>query len=130
MSLMPLVLCVPARRLASCQFTMRARMSRRTGTPNTSSARSMSPTSALSRFLIVIFMSLALHLGRLGRGRARLAQRRRERQILGRLALRRILDEDVAAFGAGDRALDHDEAARLVRGDDAEILDGDALTAP
>src|SRR5229473_1600718 len=56
-SLMPLVLCVPARRLASCQLTMRARMSRRTGRPNTASARSMLPTSLLSRLVMASFMS-------------------------------------------------------------------------
>ncbi len=56
-SLMPFVLCVPARRLASCQLTTRARMSRRTGSPNTSSASSMSPTSSLSRLRTTSFMA-------------------------------------------------------------------------
>src|SRR5665213_1510219 len=57
MSLMPLVLWVPARRLASCHWTTRARMSLRTGKPNTSSASSMSPAALLSRLFTVSFTS-------------------------------------------------------------------------
>src|SRR5579872_904266 len=110
---MPLALCVPARRLASCQFTMRARMSRRTGNPNTESRRSTLPTSLLSRLVICSFMSRALGFGRCG-GSSAAAQRRGERQILGVLALRRVADQHIAAGGAGHRALDHDEAALAV----------------
>src|SRR5229473_3514414 len=124
-SLMPLVLCVPARRLASCQLTMRARMSRRTGRPNTASARSMLPTSLLSRLVMASFMSGSPRPA----PRRQQPARRRARQVLGRLAFHRVLDQHVAAIGAGHRALDHDEAALAIGGDDAQILRGHALVA-
>src|SRR5256885_5217329 len=134
MSLTPLVLWVPARRLASCQLTTRARMSRRTGAPNTASASSISPTLLLSRFLTETFISLASSLGGLGRGFRgtgfRLAlERRRERQlrILGKLlALGRVADQDEAALVTGDRTLDQNEAALGVGRDHFEILRGHA----
>ena len=65
---MPLVLWVPARRLASCQLTTRARMSRRTGRPNTSSSSSMSPTSLLSRVRTVTLLNWALPRASLAAG--------------------------------------------------------------
>src|ERR1051325_10758593 len=127
---MPLALCVPARRLASCQLTTRARMSPRTGSPNTSSANSMSPTSWLSRLRTVSFMprlplsarfppaSLPARAPRRPRRWRRrpprprgASQGRRERQTVGRLALDRILDQHPAAFAARHRALDHQQAA-------------------
>src|SRR6185437_1697762 len=115
---MPLVLWVPARRLASCQLTIRARMSRRTWTPNTPSSSSISPTSSLSRFLTWSFISLVSRLRRLasgafGRGlaRRRLPDRRREGQLLGRRALHRVGHQDIAAGAARHRAAQHDEAA-------------------
>src|SRR6185437_7502317 len=118
MSLMPLVLCVPARRLASCQLTMRARMSRRTGRPKISSARSMLPTLLLLRSMTESFMSLPS----LGGRRGGLSERGRERQALRRLALRRIAHQDIAAIGAGHGAFDHDEAALGIALDDAPVL--------
>src|SRR6185437_9355206 len=124
---MPLVLCVPARRLASCQLTMRARMSRRTGRPKIASDSSMLPTSLLSRFLTWSFMSLASALGRCGLRRG--AQRRREGQILGRFALGRVLHQHIAAFGAWHRPLDEEKPALGVGRDHAQVLRGDALVA-
>src|SRR6185437_14507621 len=126
MSLMPLVLCVPARRLASCQLTMRARMSRRTGRPKISSARSMLPTLLLSRSVTESFISLP-SLG--GRRRVGLPERGRERQALRRFALGGIAHQDIAALGAGHGAFDHDEAALGVALDDAQILRGHAMVA-
>src|SRR5579872_3741080 len=134
MSLMPFVAWVPARRLASCQFTTRARMSRRTGAPNTASGRSISPTSLLSRFLTETFISLASRLGSLGRRFRRGGlglgglERGRERQlrVLRELpALGRIADQHEAALVAGDCALDQDDAALGVGGDYLEVLRGD-----
>src|SRR5258708_19153223 len=132
MSLMPLVLCVPARRLASCQLTMRARMSGRTAMPKMSSDSSISPTSWLSRFFIVSFILLGPCLsrrrlaGRLGRRRriGLTPDRRWERQILRLLALHRVLDEDVTAVASRHGAAHHDEATFDIGGDDAQILRG------
>src|SRR5579863_5931284 len=125
-SLMPLVLWVPARRLASCQATTRARMSRRTGSPKMSSASSMSPTSSLSRFRTESFISRLRRRGFFGgRGRAvRAAQRRRERQSLGRLALGGVPDEDPAAGTARHRAAQHQDAALGVGPDHFKALHG------
>src|SRR5690625_2736511 len=53
------VLCVPARRLASCQFTTRARTSRRTSTPKTSGESSISPAFVLSSVVTLTFMVTA-----------------------------------------------------------------------
>src|SRR5215469_9176603 len=121
---MPLVLCVPARRLASCQLMTRARMSRRTtGSPKTSSARSISPDSLLSRLVTLSFISgPRLRL-------LRVTERRRERQILGRRALCRVLHQHVGAVVTGHRADYEDQAALGIRGEDLQILRGDALDA-
>src|SRR5579859_146981 len=137
MSLMPWVACVPARRFASCQLTTRARMSRRTGAPNTASARSISPTLLLSRFLMETFISLASRLRRLGRRVSRggfglRLERRRERQLRvlwELLALRRVAHEDEAALETRNRALDHDQSALCVGRDHLEVLRGDAHVA-
>src|SRR3984957_1289034 len=59
-SLSPLVLCVPARRLASCQCTTRAMMSGRGLAPNSSSGNSALPALALSRVVISTCIDLAL----------------------------------------------------------------------
>src|SRR5258708_3329225 len=126
MSLMPLALWVPARRLASCQLTMRARMSGRTATPKTSSLSSISPASWLSRFFIVSFMLLGLRPS--GRFRRRCGRRRRtpnrrwERQVAWRFALHRILDQNITAVAARNRAAHHDQPALDIGGDDAQIL--------
>src|SRR5690349_23750502 len=112
-------------------------MSRRTGAPNTASASSISPTALLSRFLTETFISRALRLGGLGRGcRGRgltlRLERRREWQLraLGELlALGGVAHEDKIALEAGDRALDHDQAALTVGRDDLEVLCGDAHVA-
>src|SRR5690348_10507880 len=119
-SLTPLVLCVPARRLASCQLTIRARMSRRTsGRPKISSASSMLPTSLLSRLVILSFISTAL--------RRRLPQCRRERQALGRRALGRVLHQHIGAIEARHRARHVDEPSLGIRRDDLQILRGHAV---
>ena len=56
----PLVLCVPCWRCDSCHTTQRCRMSWRTGTANTASARSISPALPPSMVLTAIFMILIL----------------------------------------------------------------------
>src|SRR5690242_4937427 len=123
-SLTPLVLCVPARRLASCQLMTRARMSRRTtGSPKTSSARSISPASLFSRLVTLSFISgPRLRL-------LRFSERRRERQILRRRALRGVLHQYVGAVVTGHRADHEDQAALGVRSEDFQILRGNALDA-
>jgi crotonobetainyl-CoA:carnitine CoA-transferase CaiB-like acyl-CoA transferase len=52
----PLDLCVPCWRRDSCHTTQRCRMSLRTGTANTASARSISPALPPSMVLTAIFM--------------------------------------------------------------------------
>src|SRR5437667_2204400 len=128
MALMPLALCVPARRLASCQLTMRARMSGRIATPKMSSDNSISPTSWLSRFFTLSFILRAPRpCRRVGRRRLRrrfglASDRSRERQILRRLALHCILDEDIAAIASRHGAAHHDKATLDVGGNHAQIL--------
>src|SRR5437870_4126699 len=111
MSLTPLVLCVPARRLESCQLTTRARMSRRGARPKIASLRSISPMSLASRLVTFSFMALFLRRfrSRLA-GRSRL-ERRRERHLLRQLALDRVAHQDPAAGRARNRPPQHDEAA-------------------
>src|SRR6185437_5779750 len=123
-SLTPLVLCVPARRLASCQLMTRARMSRRTiGSPKTSSARSISPASLFSRLVTLSFISgPRLRL-------LRFSERRRERQILRSRTLRRVLHQHVGAVVTGHRADHEDQPALGVRSEDLQILRGNALDA-
>src|SRR6185437_3368862 len=119
-----LVLCVPARRLASCQLMTRARISRRTtGNPKTSSARSISPDSLFSRLVTFSFISgPRLRL-------LRFPQCRRERQILGRRTLCRILHQHVGAVVTGNRADHEDQAALGIGSEDFQILRRDTLNA-
>src|ERR1700756_666653 len=97
-------------------------MSPRLGSPNTSSESSISPSSSLSRLRTVSFISSS-SLGALG-GSRRLPQRGGERQALGRPPLRRIFDEDKPSGTAGNRSLDHQNAAFGIGCDDLEALGG------
>src|SRR5690242_18743457 len=101
---------------------MRAKMSLRTGSPNTASARWIAPTVFVSKLVTAAFIVLVLPLrGRLlGNGIRRCAgpDRRRERQVLRRRPLLRVPHQDIAAIGAGDRTPDHDQAARGIDRDD------------
>src|SRR5215471_5764881 len=121
---MTLVLCVPARRFASCQLTTRARMSPRTGRPKMSSASSMSPTSSLSRLRTVSLISSAPRRALGFSPSRRLTQRSRKRQPFRRLAFDRILDEDIAARAARHRSFDHQDIAFGVGRDHFETLGG------
>src|SRR5262245_58715889 len=123
----PLLLCVPCWRRDSCHTTQRCRMSLRTGTANTASARSISPALPPSMVLPAIFMVLSSgrrHFGRGGicrgcfrcfrsRRLGRLAQARRIRRVLRPGALGGVLDDDVAAARAGNGAR-HQQQALLV----------------
>src|SRR5271170_4004860 len=128
MSEMPLVLWVPARRLASCQSTTRASMSMRGASPNTSSARSIVPTSSALRFLTLICMLVGPRRGRC-RGRRRRFERRRIGYVLGARPLGGVADQHIAALGARHRAVDHQEAAHRVGRDHLQVLRGDPLDA-
>src|SRR5262245_40292462 len=113
---------------------MRARMSLRTGNPNTASASSISPTVLFSKLVTADFIVLFLLLRRrlLGRGirrRCRGPDPCRERQILRRRPLLRVPHQDIAAIGARDRAPDHDQAALGIDRDDLQVLGGDPLIA-
>ena len=110
MSLMPLVLCVPARRLASCQFTMRARMS----LAHRQAEHLVGEIDLADRLVVEagdLRASCLSPSASAGAPAPPRLQRRRERQVLRRLALRRVRDQHIAAVGAGHRALDHDQAA-------------------
>src|SRR5215472_15991343 len=112
---------------------MRARISLRTGSPNTASASSISPTVLFSKLVtadfIVLFLLLRRLLGRGIRRRRTRSDRRRERQILRRRPLLGIADQHIAAIGAGDRPLDHDQAALGIDRDDLQVLGRDPLIA-
>src|SRR6516164_5431625 len=111
---------------------MRARMSLRTGSPNTASASSISPTVLFSKLVTADFIVLFLLLRRLlGRGIRRRTRpdRRRERQILRRRPLLGVADQHIAAIGAGDRPPDHDQAALGIDRDDLQVLGRDPLIA-
>src|SRR5690348_4387383 len=108
---------------------MRAKMSLRTGSPNTASASSISPTVLFSKLVTADFIVLFLLLRRRLLGRCASPDRRRERQVLRRRPLLGIAHQDIAAIGAGDRTPDHDQAARGIDRDDLQVLGGDPLIA-
>src|SRR5689334_5225508 len=106
---------------------MRARMSLRTGSPKIASGRSISPTVLLSKLVtddfIVLFLLRVCRL--LGFGLSllgALAQRGRERQALRRGPLLGVLHQHRAARRTGNRALDQDQAAFDIDGDDLQVL--------
>src|SRR5690606_8633666 len=106
--------------------TTRARMSLRTGTAKISSESSISPTVSLSRLRTSAFISLPL--GRRGR-LCSTADRRRERHVLRRLALHRVLDRHIALRCARHGTAHQEEAALGVDRDDAQVLGRDARAA-
>src|SRR5712691_6463153 len=133
---------VPRWRLASCQRTQRCRMSGRGSRPKMASGSSTEPAASPSSDMTFSSMSRALLCGRLrafGRlvvgslGRARLGGRQPElaglRRFLRELLLHGIAQRDPAALGAGDRALDQNEAALDVGLHHLEIERGDAIDA-
>src|SRR5664279_5585287 len=123
-----LALWVPRWRLASCQLTQRCRMSLRGSRPKIASGKLTEPASLPSIVVIFISMSRALRRGgsgcrsllggRLGVGLRLGGFRQAELAGLGRILVRLLLHRvaygNPAGFGAGHRALDHDEAARDV----------------
>src|SRR5262249_29660549 len=125
-----LVLCVPARRLASCQTTTRWIRSTRGSRPKMSSARSMSPAALDSSVITLCFILrprpfrfLGFRLG----GLLALLHRRRHAALHG--PLHRIAHHYPAALGARNGAAQHDEAALDIDLRDFHILRGDALVA-
>src|SRR5229473_3062249 len=133
---------VPRWRLASCQRTQRCRMSGRGSRPKMASGSSTEPAASPSSDMTFSSMSRALLCGRLrafgglvvgSLGRARLGGRQPElaglRRFLRELLLHGIAQRDPAALGAGDRALDQNEAALDVGLHHLEIERGDAIDA-
>src|SRR5262245_8750007 len=127
----PLVLCVPCWRRDSCHTTQRCRMSLRTGTANTASARSSSPALSPSMVLTAIFIVYPLRRRPVGRRSLRsrcfgcrrgsfrrLAQPRRIRSVLRPCPLGGILDDDVAAAGARHGSRDEQKALLVVGSND------------
>ena len=127
-----LVLWVPARRLASCQLTTRARMSGRAPTPKTPSASSTVPTVSLARLMTshcigiysLVCTSSAAGSALLSPAPASARRRRRvrccgsrppdrarQRHVFRRRPLDRVADQHQAALGARHRARDQDQAA-------------------
>src|SRR4029077_5783291 len=112
---------------------MRARMSLRTGSPKIASGNSISPTVLLSKlvtddFIVLFLLRVCRWLGlRLGGLLVALAQGRRERQTLGGRALLGILHQHDAAGGTRDGALDQDQPAIGIDGDDLQVLRGHPL---
>src|SRR6516225_4845117 len=125
----PLVLWVPAWRLLSCHCTQRAMMSARGSRPKISSESWTEPAALPSR--VVTFSSISRAL-RLGRGfRSLLATGDLELAGFGRVLrqrlFHRIAHPDPSALGAGDCALDQDQAALDVGLHDAQVERGDAI---
>src|SRR6201996_1442238 len=129
----PLALWVPACRLLSCHCTQRWMMSLRGSRPKISSDSWTEPASLPSRVVTFSSISHALLLGggRFGcglliAGHLELAGLRR---FLRQRLLDRVADRDPAALGAGNGALDQDQAASHVGLDHAQIERGDAIDA-
>ena len=107
----PLTLCVPARRLASCQLTTRCRMSartrRRTRRRSTSAADlRVVPVFDLAASSPLLFAGLRVaRVVRRSLSAAPPSGRGRERHALRQSLLDRIADQDVAALGPGTAPL-------------------------
>src|SRR5882757_8008709 len=99
---------------------MRARISLRTGSPNTASASSISPSVSFSKFVTEDFIVLFLLRRRLFRSRSfrRSLDRRREGQILRRRPLLGIGNQHITAGRAGNGALYQDQPALGIDRDD------------
>src|SRR6187551_1715186 len=109
----PLVLCVPRWRLASCQLTQRWMMSLRGSRPKMASDSSTEPAALPSRVVTFSSISRALLLG--GRFRCLLAaagdlELAGLRRFLRQRLLHGIAHRDPTALGAGNGALDEDQA--------------------
>ena len=114
MSLMPLVLCVPARRLASCQLTDARQDVACAPAGRTPRRRARSRRPPCCRGCVTVSFMTRLFL-LLRRGARRPARRRRSAagngSSFGALRLTASRDQHVAAFAARHRARDHDQAA-------------------
>src|SRR5271165_4590015 len=113
---MPFTLCVPARRLASCQWITRAMMSTRGSAAKISSGSSALPTAFASKSTTSNFIDLAL-------------QRRGIGGIRRPRLLDRIAHQHVAALGTGDRAAHEDKVTFRVHTRDLQVKGGHALLA-
>src|SRR5262252_9826410 len=125
----PLALWVPAWRLLSCHCTQRAMMSARGSRPKISSESWTEPAALPSSVVTFSSISRALRLGRgfrslLATGDPKLAGFGR---VLRQRLFHRIAHPDPSALGAGDCALDQDQAALDVGLHDAQIERGDAI---
>ena len=88
---MPLVRCVPARRLDCCQCTTRAMMSARGTAPKIASGSSAVPALPLSSVLMSICMSVPSAIRRFGRrlDRGRSVSAGEQRRRIGRIRMAR-----------------------------------------
>src|ERR1700761_4520551 len=129
----PLALCVPACRLLSCHCTQRWMMSLRGSRPKISSDSWTEPASLPSRVVTFSSISHALLLGGGRFGSSLLVAGDLElaglRRFLRQRLLHRVPHRDPAALGAGNGALDQDQAARDVGLDHAQIERGDTIDA-
>src|SRR5579871_113357 len=141
-SLRVCTLWVPARRLASCQFTQRARMSGRISSmPKIASGSSIWPALPPARVTTSCFilrfvpgglgrrrlrLGGGLGLGRRGRGALDRAWRR---QVFRRSALHRVADADVAAVGARNSPPQNDKTALRIDAKHGQVQGGDGLLA-
>src|ERR1700743_1805741 len=129
----PCALWVPAWRLASCQLTQRWMMSLRGSRPAISSESWTEPAALPSSVVTVNSISHAPLLGRrsccLLAAALDQAELARLRRFLRQCLLDGIAHRDPSALGAGNGALDEDQAALNVGLHDAQIERGDAIDA-
>src|SRR6185437_9062841 len=127
----PFCLCVPAWRLLSCHCTQRAMMSWRGSRPKISSDRLTEPAALPSR--VVTFSSISRALLRRRRFRSLLAAHDLElaglRRFLRQRLLHGVAHPDPAALGAGNGALDENQAALDVGLHHTQVQRGDAVDA-
>src|SRR4030095_12431347 len=128
-SLRSLVLCVPAWRFLNCHCTQRAMMSARGSRPKMASESWTEPASLPSSVLTFSSISRALLLGRRIRSLARDLELAGLRRFLRQRLLDGVADADPAALGAGNGALDEDQAALDIGRDHAQVQRGDAVDA-
>src|SRR6202035_6082382 len=121
---------VPAWRLLSCHCTQRWMMSLRGSRPKISSESCTEPAALPSRVVTFSSISRALLLGRrcglLATG-VRQAELARLRRVFRQRLFHGIAHRDPSALGAGNGALDQDQAARDVGLHHPQIERGDAM---
>ncbi len=112
----PLVLCVPAWRLASCQRTQRCRMSSRGSRPKIVVGQRRACRPSLPSRVVILSSIITLSLGlwlrpRLQRRSRVSGSRRASARPWADRPLGRVAHQDPGALGAGNGAPDQDQAA-------------------